>query len=210
MDTAQKSMEIQHQVRNNANELNDFLKGMKSWQEEMQAKDKQLLEAARIKKEKELEKSPSARKLVSPPPIRASKKLGDNSRVKKKSKDDTISSGESNQKDEKIKAYDYSAWDKFDVDKACEKVDDITSRKDTSSNKFPEPEDEESGETSDEKDEENTETNAKEEAERTERLISKQQAVAEKERGNEYFKVSRDLIQLKANRKLFRKCRAIT
>ena len=43
MDTAQKSMEIQHQVKNNATELNDFLRGMKTWQEEMQLKDKQLL-----------------------------------------------------------------------------------------------------------------------------------------------------------------------
>ena len=84
METSQKSMELQHQVKNNANELNDFLRGLGSWKAEMQAKDEQLLEAARIRKERELEKTPSSRKLKSPPLVRASKKSEQN-KTKKKS-----------------------------------------------------------------------------------------------------------------------------
>ena len=187
MDAAKKSMEIQQQARNNANELSDFLRSMKPWQEEMQAKDKQLLEAARIKKEKELEKTPSAKKLVSPPLIRASKKSCDNSKVKKKSKDGNKTSSESStKKSENIKAYDYSAWDKFDVEKACEEVDIEVNQSNTKTNDH-----DQKGQKLDETDnKESDEPEANEEAKRTERLISKQEAVAEKERGNQYFKVS--------------------
>ena len=125
-------MDLQHQVKNNANELNDFLRGLGSWKAEMQAKDKQLLEAARIRKEKELEKAPSSKKFKSPPPVRASKK-SEQSKTKKKPKEHNSSEGlqEKGQnsseglqeKGQKLKAYDYAAWDKFDVDTACAEFD---------------------------------------------------------------------------------------
>ena len=131
MNSNSSTMDIQQQVRNNASELNDFLKGMKTWQQEMQAKDNQLLEAARMKKEKEFDKAPSSRKLISPPPMRTNRKT-DESQKSKTSKDNSSTESTSKVNVEKIKAYDYSAWDKFDVDKACEDVDskEITSEKD--------------------------------------------------------------------------------
>ena len=58
MDNAQKSMDIQHQVRNNATELNDFLRGMKSWQQEMQAKVQEM-KAKVVEAESEVPKAMS-------------------------------------------------------------------------------------------------------------------------------------------------------
>ena len=185
MDNAQKSMDIQHQVRNNATELNDFLRGMKSWQQEMQAKDQQLLDAKKLKKEKQLEKEPSTRKLVSPPPKRASKKVEESSKSKTSQSKDVINPKDNSKNSDRIKAYDYSAWDKFDVDKACNDVDKI------------EPQQEHNGS---ETECNNLEYNSlsknvkhehlsTEEDKTNQLLISKQQAAAEKDRGNEYFKV---------------------
>ena len=183
MDTAQNSIEIQHQVRNNATELNDFLRGMKTWQEEMQAKDKQLLEAARVKKEKNLEKTPSARKLVSPPPKWATTKVDTSKALKRGKEGATVNEGNSGSN--RIKAYDYSAWDKFDVEQACQDVDSTTKHPPENTQNI----------TNKEEDlnspfdiQNNDKKSSKEEAKRT-HLISKQEAVAEKERGNQYFKV---------------------
>ena len=177
-------MEIQHQVKNNANELNDFLRGMKSWQQEMQAKDKQLLDAAKIKKEEELEKAPSSRKLVSPPPKRVIKKSEDLSKTKKKSKEALIAGA--SDKLEKIKAYDYSAWDKFDVDKACDEVDKEVSQESPQSERLSGHDIESNHATKSTKSHGDSMSI---EEKRTQNLISKQQAASEKERGNEYFKV---------------------
>ena len=185
MENSQKSIDIQHQVRNNATELNDFLRGMKSWQQEMQAKDQQLLDAKRLKKEKQLEKEPSTRKLVSPPPKRASKKVDDSSKSKTSQSKNVINPKDNSNNSERIKAYDYSAWDKFDVDKACNDVDKID----------PQQEYNESKTECNNLEKNSLPKNATNEHLSTEEdktnqlLISKQQAAAEKDRGNEYFKV---------------------
>ena len=67
---ASKGFEVQQQVRQNAEELNDFLRGFSSWQKEMKSKDQQLLEASskrRSDDQTEAIKTPR-RKLSSPPP----------------------------------------------------------------------------------------------------------------------------------------------
>ena len=182
MNSNNNTMEIQQQVRNNASELNDFLKGMKTWQQEMQAKDDQLLEAARMRKEKELDKAPSSRKLISPPPMRTSRKTDESYKTKNKSKDGFSDESQKQMKSEKIKAYDYSAWDKFDVDKACDEVDvnakDREESSGMSSKEYPAD-----AKSSKAIKNEYVTTNQKSP------LIMKQQAVAEKERGNNFLKV---------------------
>ena len=175
MDASIKSLEIQHQVKNNANELNDYLRGLGSWQAEMQAKDQQLLEAARQRKENDLEKIPNTKKLVSPPPAKRSVDKG-----AQKTKEKVILVKEPEESkctlpdgNKKLKAYDYQGWDKFDADQACDEVE--KENKETELN-------------SDSKSDIMKDT-ANEENERNKRLIIKQEAAAEKERGNEYFKV---------------------
>ena len=187
MESSQKSMELQHQVKNNANELNDFLRGLGSWKAEMQAKDEQLLEAARIRKEKELENTPSSRKLKSPPLVRASKKSEQN-KTKKKSKELSSSEG-LQEKGQKLKAYDYAAWDKFDVDTACAEVDNTDQANSKTKQNASYKENEDSDQPLDENDDKGLATKAKQETERNQKLINKQQAIVEKDKGNEYFKV---------------------
>ena len=183
MTSNTNTMDIQQQVRNNASELNDFLKGMKTWQQEMQAKDNQLLEAARLRKERELDKAPSSRKLISPPPMRTSRKTDESQKIKK-SKDNSMNDSKKEENIEKIKAYDYSAWDRFDVDKACNEIDDkeSVSNKNTKTTRPAKKSGIPVVDTSDSANETTHENN-------TSKLILKQQAIAEKERGNNYFKV---------------------
>ena len=148
------ALKIQQQVRENAEELGDFLRGFSAWRKEMQQKDEQLLEASRQKKKRNLEiaarssplpPEPKPRKLSSPPAPNVPSPM----------KIDVAKS------QKKIKASDYDAWSKFDVDKACEEVDNQV--------KAPPPSTPVPQATS---------------------SHMKQRAVAEKDRGNEYFKVS--------------------
>ena len=85
---------------------------------------------------------------------------------------------------EKIKAYDYSAWDKFDVDKACNEIDDkeSVSNKNTKTTSPAKQSEIPVVDTSDSANQTTHENN-------TSKLILKQQAIAEKDRGNNYFKV---------------------
>ena len=152
----------------------------------MQAKDKQLLEAARIRKEKELEKAPSSKKFKSPPPVRASKK-SEQSKTKKKPKEH-ISSEALQEKGQKLKAYDYAAWDKFDVDTACAEVDN-TDQVSSKAKQNASYNGNDSDEPLDVNDDKSLATEGKAETERNQKLIKKQQAIVEKDKGNEYFKV---------------------
>ena len=185
MNSNTNTMEIQQQVRNNASELNDFLKGMKTWQQEMQAKDNQLLEAARLKKEKELDKTPSTRKLISPPPQRTSRKSDESQKSKKMSKE--MNKIDSNKKvqTEKIKAYDYSGWDKFDVDKACDEIDSEEGQPKITTEATSQKATREASTTNSKSDNTTAHEN------QPSQLILKQQAVSEKELGNAYFKVNK-------------------
>ncbi|KAJ3043208.1 RNA polymerase II-associated protein 3 [Rhizophlyctis rosea] len=94
------------QVRQNAEEYNSFLSELRGWEKEIKAKDK----AA-----KEKPNSPLAI-----PPVRRSGTLDSSTSL---SAQDQSSPKEEQQLKPKIKAYDYRAWDKFDVDKALEEVE---------------------------------------------------------------------------------------
>ncbi|XP_043802645.1 RNA polymerase II-associated protein 3 [Apis laboriosa] len=97
-----KSILMQKQVKNNAEDLQKEFLDMKNWEEQMKRKDDEL------RKERNYQ--------VTLPPIRTKHK----NKIKKISK----KINEIDTKSKKIKSYDYSAWDKFDVDKACKEIDE--------------------------------------------------------------------------------------
>ncbi|OWA50262.1 putative RNA polymerase II-associated protein 3 [Hypsibius exemplaris] len=104
--TTQKLRDMQHQIRKNTLDTQSYLADLQEWEKDIRQKDAALLTTP----------ANSATKF----PLRNTPTLATNpgeSRRKKKC-----------QKKEKpkpttIKSHDYTAWDKFDADKACEDVD---------------------------------------------------------------------------------------
>lgn len=94
-----RSVLLQKQVKNNSEDLQNEFLDLKNWEAEMKQKD-QLLR-----------KESSSQSTL--PPIRSKNKKG------KKVERQT----ESITNPKKIRSCDYSAWDKFDVEKACEEID---------------------------------------------------------------------------------------
>jgi len=144
----EKVVEVQQQVKNNAGDLQDYLRDLDSWTKQMETKDEQLKQAKKNKS------SPSgnSKKKVSVPV----KVIQDKSSPPKKPKKEAVIPT----KAKSVKPRAYSEWDKFDVDAACEEVEKSVS--------------EEDGDTSEE-----------------EELVAQKllvEAVAEKDRGNEWFK----------------------
>ncbi|XP_015516347.1 RNA polymerase II-associated protein 3 [Neodiprion lecontei] len=95
-----RSILLQKQVRDNSSDLQSEFYDMKNWEEQMKRKDSELLHA-------------SGDRVL--PPIRSRKKSAAK-QVKPKTTEN-----EANRK--RIKSSDYTSWDKFDVDKACEELD---------------------------------------------------------------------------------------
>lgn len=95
------SILMQKQVRDNADDLQKEFFDMKNWEEQMKRKDEELRKEAGDQ--------------VTLPPVR----------TKHKTKMPTASSKQSGGKvkPKKIVPLDYSAWEKFDVDKACKEID---------------------------------------------------------------------------------------
>ncbi|XP_076234299.1 RNA polymerase II-associated protein spaghetti [Calliopsis andreniformis] len=95
-----KSILMQKQVKDNSEDLQKEFFDLRNWEEEMKRKDE------------ELRKETSEQ--IPIPPIRS----------KHKNKTKSVSTKPiENNKSKRIKSYDYSAWDKFDVDKACKDMD---------------------------------------------------------------------------------------
>jgi len=147
----EKVLEVQQEVKNNAGDLGDYLRDLDSWTKQMETKDEQLKKAKKIKKKDPVE----TKKVASTAPVK--KVIQDISSPPKKIKKESVATS----KVKSVKPRDYSEWDKFDVDAACEEVEKSTP-------------DEEDGNTSEEEELEN------------ERLMV--EAVAEKDRGNDWFK----------------------
>ncbi|KFM12214.1 RNA polymerase II-associated protein 3 [Aptenodytes forsteri] len=145
MSTPNKALELQLQMKQNAEELQDFMRELESWEKDIKEVDSELRKQSGVPEE-------------NLPPIRnkAFKK-------KKKSKNKVPSkiTTEENKKN-KIKSYDYEAWGKLDVDKILEELDKEDSTHDSVS---PESDSEEDG-----------------------IRIDAEKALAEKEKGNNYFK----------------------
>ncbi|NXR50565.1 RPAP3 protein, partial [Hippolais icterina] len=145
MSAPSKAIELQLQIKQNAEELQDFMRELESWEKDIKEVDSELRKQSGVPEE-------------NLPPIRnkAFKK-------KKKSKNKVPSkiTSEENKKN-KIKSYDYEAWGKLDVDKILEELDKEDSTHDSVS---PESDSEEDG-----------------------IRVDAEKALAEKEKGNNYFK----------------------
>ena len=168
MSGAEKSFQLQVQMKRNTEEMTSFLKDMSEWTHDVNQKDEKL---------KGSKKATSAL-----PPVRSQPKT-----KKKKKKSVTISEinktgNESvDKKDGKIKGYDYRAWDKFDVDAAIKEIDGDKQRVGAE-------EAVENGEVVKEEEEEEEGSTDEEEEERLEEERKQQQAFYHKEKGNEFFK----------------------
>ncbi|XP_037243590.1 RNA polymerase II-associated protein 3 [Falco biarmicus] len=145
MSAPSKALELQLQMKQNAEELQDFMRELESWEKDIKEVDSELRKQSGVPEE-------------NLPPIR-------NKAFKKKKKSKTkvpskITTEEN--KKNKIKSYDYEAWGKLDVDKILEELDKEDSTHDSVS---PESDSEEDG-----------------------IRIDAEKALAEKEKGNNYFK----------------------
>ncbi|XP_064304490.1 RNA polymerase II-associated protein 3 isoform X1 [Phalacrocorax carbo] len=145
MSSPNKALELQLQMKQNAEELQDFMRELESWEKDIKEVDSELRKQSGVPEE-------------NLPPIRnkAFKK-----KKKSKSKVPSKITTEENKKN-KIKSYDYEAWGKLDVDKILEELDKEDSTHDSAS---PESDSEEDG-----------------------IHIDAEKALAEKEKGNNYFK----------------------
>ncbi|XP_068715100.1 RNA polymerase II-associated protein 3-like [Montipora foliosa] len=146
------ALKLQLGVRQNAEELQDILQDLSKWEEEMKVKDNELRTSRIINKQ-------------NVPPIRNKAK-----KKKKKKKQDTptdASNGNNKQSGKmRINSYDYRSWDKLDVDKVLEEMDEKDEMKTFSSSE-------------DETDD------TDEDVEHERRL---QRALLEKDKGNTLFK----------------------
>ncbi|KAM6292512.1 RNA polymerase II-associated protein 3 [Porphyrio hochstetteri] len=144
MTAPNKALELQLQMKQNAEELQDFMRELESWEKDIKEVDSELRKQSGVTEE-------------NLPPIRnkAFKK-----RKKSKSKVPSKITTEENKKN-KIKSYDYEAWGKLDVDKILEELDKDSAHDSAS----PESDSEEDG-----------------------IRIDTEKALAEKEKGNNYFK----------------------
>ena len=145
----EKVLEVQQQVKINAGDVQDYLRDLDSWTKQMEVKDEQLKQA----KKKKANVGITDIKATEP-----AKVIKDKSSPPKKPKKDSIVISN---KSKSVKPRDYSEWDKFDVDAACEEVEKSGTE-------------DEGGHTSEEEELEN------------QRLMV--EAVSEKDRGNDWFK----------------------
>ncbi|XP_026220104.1 RNA polymerase II-associated protein 3 [Anabas testudineus] len=148
MSGGNKAIELQLQMRQNADDLHSFMRELESWETDIKKKDEELRTG---------EIQNVQRKL---PPVR-NKDYKTKMREKKKQKEPN-SNGDTKQEEPKqasrIKSYDYRSWDKFDVDKALVEMD---------------------------KEESPAESN---ESDSEEAAVDEDRALAEKEKGNKFFK----------------------
>ncbi|XP_009879141.1 PREDICTED: RNA polymerase II-associated protein 3 isoform X2 [Charadrius vociferus] len=145
MSAPNKALELQLQMKQNAEELQDFMRELESWEKDIKEVDSELRKQSGVPEE-------------NLPPIRnkAFKK-----KKKSKSKIPSKITTDENKKN-KIKSYDYEAWGRLDVDKILEELDKEDSTHDSVS---PESDSEEDG-----------------------IRVDAEKALAEKEKGNNYFK----------------------
>ncbi|XP_069556181.1 RNA polymerase II-associated protein 3 [Brachyistius frenatus] len=116
MSGGNKAVELQLQMRQNAEDLQSFMKEMESWETHIKKKDEELsggggggggVQGGQMKL----------------PPVRNKDYKTKVRRKKKKKKDPTDTKAEEPKQASRIQAYDYRSWDKFDVDKALAEMD---------------------------------------------------------------------------------------
>ncbi|CAF3541444.1 unnamed protein product [Rotaria sp. Silwood1] len=101
-----KLIDMQYQMRENNSYLNDYMKDLNTWTDEIKQKEENLKNSANTTSSiiKDL---PPVRNFIEP--TKPKKKS-----TKKNSSTKTSSS---------IRSYDYRSWDKYDVDAECERID---------------------------------------------------------------------------------------
>ncbi|XP_008314169.1 RNA polymerase II-associated protein 3 [Cynoglossus semilaevis] len=116
MMSGNKVVELQVEMRQNAEDMQSYLKELESWETDIKRKDEELRTGGRKPDQKTL------------PPVR--NKDYKNKMRQKRKKTAIVSDGdgdtkaeEEQKKDLRIKGYDYRSWDKFDVDKALAEMD---------------------------------------------------------------------------------------
>ncbi|XP_072257534.1 RNA polymerase II-associated protein 3 [Pyxicephalus adspersus] len=106
MSTPNKALELQLQMKQNSEELQDFMRELESWEKDIKEKDASLRKQTGSNEE-------------AFPPIR-----NKDFRKKKKSRSkDSNEKKQENSKQPKRKLLDYEYWDKIDVDKALQEID---------------------------------------------------------------------------------------
>ncbi|XP_054655976.1 RNA polymerase II-associated protein 3 [Dunckerocampus dactyliophorus] len=113
MSGGNKAIDLQIQMRQNAEDLQSFMKELETWETDMKVKDEQLSRWALGVDQSNL------------PPVR-NKDYKAKMRVKKKMKmanGDSKAEETTTKAESRIKSHDYQSWDKFDVDKALAEVD---------------------------------------------------------------------------------------
>lgn len=103
------TIEFQKQIKDNAEDVRKFVTDLTNWEEEMKRKDSEARTA--LSKENSV------------PPVR-------NSSMKRDSCSEGLSETLEGVK-KRISSSDYAAWEKFDVEKACEELDDPKSKQDS-------------------------------------------------------------------------------
>uniref|UniRef100_A0AAQ5ZYK0 RNA polymerase II-associated protein 3 n=1 Tax=Amphiprion ocellaris TaxID=80972 RepID=A0AAQ5ZYK0_AMPOC len=127
MSGGNKAVELQLQMRQNAEDLHSFMKELESWETDIKRRDEELRTGGLVvSKKTELS-------------VNGDAKVEETKRASR------------------IKAYDYRSWDKFDVDKALEEMD-------------------------------NEECHESNESDSEEAAVDQEKALAEKEKGNKFFK----------------------
>ncbi|XP_055367090.1 RNA polymerase II-associated protein 3 isoform X2 [Betta splendens] len=145
MSGGNKAMELQLQMRQNAEDLHSFMRELESWETEIKKKDDELSTGGIQEVQRKL------------PPVRNKKKMREKKKKKEPSDKGDIKQEEPQQAS-RINAFDYRSWDKFDVDKALDEMD---------------------------KEESPAESN---ESDSEEAPVNQERALAEKEKGNKFFK----------------------
>ncbi|XP_076008630.1 RNA polymerase II-associated protein 3 isoform X2 [Genypterus blacodes] len=110
MSGGNKAVELQFQMRQNAEDLHSFMRDLDNWETDIKKKDEQLKGGGAQEVQKTL------------PPVR-NKDYKTKMREKKKKSEGDDAKTEEAKEEARIKAYDYRSWDKFDVDKALAEVD---------------------------------------------------------------------------------------
>ncbi|CAH1785180.1 unnamed protein product [Owenia fusiformis] len=160
-----KMFKLQGQIRQNQAEVQEYLKDLDNWSSDIKKKESNLKSS----------KDAIGNKAQKLPPVRNS--LDRKKKVKKKKKKENGESQEAysaipsnddtkevTKQSKKISGFDFRAWDQFDVDKACAEIDEDADRSGSASSS-------------------EYETDEDWEVER-----KKQQAIYEKDKGNQYFK----------------------
>lgn len=106
---------MQNNIKNNSEELKDFLNDLNNWEKDIKIVDTQLAGQAKEEKTDVVPPVRCKNKLQTSMSDAPRKTSGESKRKKKE---------EGDKEKERIKAYDYAAWDKFDVDKAMESSDE--------------------------------------------------------------------------------------